>query len=148
MSSTFRKRLREYAVKQITEPGTHHRSDIARAFLEENPDLAELAMQELAESAVNRLIGDMCDESAVGPQATLFGGFPAAIAVGEGTVKAIEYCTAEDVEIGYQHRLQNIERARDKAQTYQESRDLFLANRRSDGETVGQVAKRLAEVAA
>lgn len=139
----FRTRLREFAVAEIGKPGQHPYAEIAARFLVENPLLAEEYMRQLAGVQVSRLVKDLCDEPADFGQPDLFGGFPAAITVSDGVVKASQNCTIDDLGAGLEYRRQNARRAQERMAAYVRSMQLFDGLRERDDETVGEVADRV-----
>lgn len=143
MSSDFRRQLRSYAVGEIGKPGQHNRAELAAAFLDEHQILADSFLRDLAERQVGALIKEMCDEDSNDAQLALFGGFPTAIAIGPGVVKAIKYCTLDDLGAGLIYREQNVLRAQKRLDSYVDSMKLFDSLRQRPDETVGEVAHRL-----
>lgn len=140
--SNFRKALRAHTADQLAQPGEHNRDEMAQAFLAEHADLAEIAMQRLVERQVGSLIKEMCDADPEQEMLAVFDGLPAAIATGPGSVKAIEYCTPEDLELGEQHRRDNITSARSRLARYRKGVTKYLTERQGD-ETVGATAERI-----
>lgn len=138
----FNRALRAYVTGALSEPGEHSRADLAQAFIAANPDLAQVMVARLAERQVGSLIKEMCDAEPDDQQMSLFAGLPAAIAVAPGAVKAIAHCLPEDIEIGEQHRKDNIASAREALTRYRRGKNAYLKARR-DGETVGDTATRL-----
>jgi len=140
----FNTALRTYVAETLAQPGEHSRSELAQSFLAQHPDLAGVRLVTLAQAQVDILIREMCDADSGDEQMAFFDGLPAAIAVAPGTVKAIEFCTPEDLEVGEQHRRDNITSAQDKLRRFQTGVRKYLKARMS-GETVGDTARRLAE---
>jgi hypothetical protein len=141
--STFSRRLREFAAAEIAKPGAHGRIELASRFLDEHADLAALFLRSLAEKQVASLIKDLCDEPTNEWQPDLFGGFPAAIVVEPGHVKATAHCTIQDLAAGLSYRKDNVTRAQDKLRAYVDAMALFENLRERDDETVGEVTARL-----
>ena len=139
----FRSRLREFAATEIGKPGSHSYAEIATRFLAEHPLLAEEYVRSLAERQVSQLVKDLCDEPADFGQPDLFGGFPAAITVADGEVKASQNCTIDDLGAGLEYRRQNVRRAQERMASYVRSMQLFDGLKERDDETVGEVAERV-----
>lgn len=140
--STFHKALRAFAVDLINQPGDHKRQEIADAFLDAHPELAKDYMRELAVKQVAAQIKDLCDASDADPL-PLFSGFPAAITVGPGVVKATRHCVLDDLGAGMEYRLENLRNARARAKAYGEAMTAFEGLRATEVETVGECADRL-----
>lgn len=140
--STFRKRLREFAAEEIAKPGEHKRQEIADQFLDDNPELAAEYVRELAAKKVAELIKEMCDEPEDDPL-PIFNGFPRAITIAPGVVKASEHCTLDDFGAGLDPRLKNIKDAQRRLESYKDSMALFETLRSGAAETLGQCSKRL-----
>jgi hypothetical protein len=140
--STFNKRLREYASDRINQPGEHKRLAIADAFLDENPELAHQYIRELASKKVADLIKAMCDEPEDNPL-PIFNGFPHAITVAPGVVKATANCNLDDLGAGLQYREENVRNARERLKEYADSMTRYEALRSSEVETVGECQDRL-----
>lgn len=140
--TSFRKRLREYAIGQISGEGEHKRTELAAAFLADNLDVAREYMQDLAERQIAELIKELCDEPAQDPL-PIFAGFPAAITVAPGVVKATENCTLNDLGIGLEYRRKNVSDAQRKLAEYGDAMARFEALRTREDETVGECAQRL-----
>lgn len=141
--STFSRRLREFAAAEIAKPGTHTRAELAQRFLDEHADLARTFIRGLAERRVADLIRDLCDEPTTEWQPDLFGGFPAAVVVEPGLVKATANCDLADLAAGEKNREENIRAASHKLRRYRASMASFEALRERDDETVGEVTARL-----
>lgn len=140
--STFHKTLRAFAVDLINQPGDHKRNEIADAFLDAYPELAREYMRELAVKQVAAQIKDVCDAAAADPL-PLFSGFPAAIAVGPGVVKATKHCVLNDLGAGLEYRMENLRNARARAKAYGQAMTAYEGLRASEVETVGECADRL-----
>lgn len=139
---SLRKMLREYLAERLTQPGEHKKAELAAAFLDDNADLAREYLRELAEKRVAELIKEFCDEQAPDPL-PLFSGFPAAIAVAPGVVKATANCDLDDLGAGLAYREENVRHAQDKLRDYRESMNRFELLRTSEAETVGECTERL-----
>ena len=139
---SLRKILRQYVAEQVAKPGEHKKAELAAAFLDEHADLAAEYLRELAEKRVAELIKEMCDEPDVDPL-PLFSGFPAAIAVAPGVVKATANCDLNDLGAGLGYREENVRHAQDKLRDYRESMNRFELMRATEAETVGECADRL-----
>lgn len=138
----FTKALREFAAGRIAEPGEHKRAEIAEAFLDENTELARSYMRELAGKHVAALIKELCDMPEADPL-PLFNGFPRAIAVAPGVVKATANCTLDDLGAGLEYRRDNVRHAQERLKAYGESMTRFEALRATETETVGECSDRL-----
>lgn len=139
---SLRKILREYVAEQIGQPGEHKKAELAAAFLDNHADLAAEYLRELAEKRVAELIKELCDEPVPDPL-PLFAGFPAAIAVAPGVVKATANCGLNDLAAGLEYRRQNVLHAQDRMEKYGESMARFELLRDDEAETVGECAERL-----
>lgn len=140
--TSFRKKLREYAAVEIEQPGEHKRTEIADAFLEAYPELAREYMRDLALKQIADLIKELCDEPEADPL-PLFSGFPAAITVSPGVVKATKHCTLNDLGAGLDYRRENVRHAQERLKAYAESMAKFELLRKAEDETVGDCAERL-----
>jgi hypothetical protein len=140
--TSFRQTLRAFAVDLISEPGEHKRAEIAATFLDEHADLAKDYIRELAERQIADLVKEMCDEPDQDPL-PIFGGFPSAITVGPGVVKATRHCTLNDLGAGLRYRAENVRHAQERLDAYRESMSRFDLLREGPDETVGEVADRL-----
>jgi hypothetical protein len=140
--STFNKRLREYATDRINQPGEHKRFEIAQEFLNEFPELTQEYVLELASRKVADLIKAMCDEPEDNPL-PIFNGFPHAITVAPGVVKATTNCTLDDLGAGLQYREENVKNARERLKAYSDSMHRYEALRTDEAETVGECQDRL-----
>lgn len=139
---SLRKMLRAYVAEQIAQPGEHKKAELAAAFLDEHTDAVRDYLRDLAERQVASLIKELCDEPEVDPL-PLFTGFPVAIAVAPGVVKATANCTLDDLGAGLTYREDNVRHALERLDAYRDSMAKFDALRRRDDETVGQCAERL-----
>lgn len=139
---SLRKMLREYVAEQIAQPGEHKKAELASAFLDENAELAREYLRELAEKRVAELIKELCDEPEADPL-PLFRGFPAAIAVAAGVVKATNNCTLDDLGAGLAYREENVRNAQERLAAYGDSMAKFELMRASEAETVGECSARL-----
>jgi len=139
---SLRKMLREYVAEQIAQPGEHKKAELAAAFLDENADAAREYLRELAERQIASLIKELCDEPEADPL-PLFTGFPVAIAVAPGVVKATANCTFDDLGAGLAYREENVRHAQERLNAYRDSMAKFDLMRRRDDETVGQCTERL-----
>lgn len=139
---SLRKQLRAYVAEQIAQPGEHKKAELAAAFLDEHSDLAREYMRDLAEKQVAGLIKDLCDESETDPL-PVFSGFPAAIAVAPGVVKATANCNLNDLGAGLEYRRQNLRHAQERLEAYGDSMTKFELLRQAEAETVGECADRL-----
>lgn len=142
--SEFHKQLRAFAVEEIGKPGKHKRREIAERFLDAFPDLAASHLQGLASDHIAKLIKAMCDEATADPL-PLFCGFPAAIVIAPGVVKATANCTLDDLGAGLSYREENVRNARDRLEAYGKSMTAFVALRVREDETVGECEKRVRE---
>jgi hypothetical protein len=140
--STLRKALRTYVAQQVAKPGEHKKAELAASFLDEHDELAREYMRELAERAVADLIKDLCDESDIDPL-PIFSGFPAAIAVAPGIVKATSNCLLDDLGVGMNNREENVQNAERKRRAFAESMARYEALRKDELETVGECTERL-----
>lgn len=140
--STFHKRLREFARDRINQPGEHKRQEIAEAFLDEFPELAQEYVRELASRKVADLIKEECDAPGADPL-PIFDGFPQAITVSPGVVKATVNCTLDDLGAGLQYREENVKHARERLKAYSDSMHRYEALRTAETETVGECQDRL-----
>lgn len=138
----FSKALRGFVAEQIAQPGEHKRVEMAAAFLDEHSEVAAEHLRDLAERSVARLIKELCDESEADPL-PIFSGFPMAIAVSPGVVKATINCTLADLGAGLAYRADNVRNAQDKLRAFRESMARFEALRTGDEETVGECTERL-----
>jgi len=140
----FNKQLRAFASDEISKPGEHKRRQIADKFLAAHPDLAHDYVLELASTQVAKLIKQMCDESGADPL-PLFSGFPAAIVIAPGVVKATANCTLDDLGAGLEYRKENLRHAQERFEEYGRSMAAFVSLRASESETVGECQARLRE---
>lgn len=140
--STFRKALREFASGQIAQPGEHKRHEIAQSFLDEHPTLAAEYVRELASKQVAELIKELCEESEADPL-PIFAGFPLAISIMPGIVKATAQCLLDDLGAGLVAREKNIGDAMRSRDRYRDSMNAYEMLRASEAETVGECAGRL-----
>lgn len=138
----FHQQLRAFALDEITKPGEHKRREIADKFLAAHPDLAHEYALELASNQVAKLIKQMCDESGV-EVLPIFSGFPAAIVIAPGVVKATANCTLDDLGAGLAYRRENLRHAQERFEEYGRSMAAFVSLRVSDTETVGECEARL-----
>lgn len=145
--TAFSKTLRTFALDQIGTPGEHKPAQIAAEFLDRNPDLAREYIRELAERRVAELVKDLCDEPAQDPL-PLFSGFPAAITVAPGVVKAIDHCNLDDLGAGLAYRADNVRNAQKRLEEYRLSMAKFDMLRERPDETVGELSQRLRDSAA
>lgn len=139
---SLRKLLREYLADQLAEPGEHKKTELAAAFLDEHADQAQAYLRELAERQVAELIKELCDQPEQDPL-PIFAGFPQAIAVAPGVVKATRNCTLDDLGAGLEYRVQNLEHVRQKFEGYRDAMLRFDQLRASETETVGECTDRL-----
>ncbi len=138
----FHKALRAYATGQIAQPGEHKRQEIADGFLDDNPELAREWMRALASKQIAELIKGLCDQPEADPL-PLFSGFPAAIAIAPGVVKATQHCTLDDLGAGLAYRQENVRNARERLKAYGEAMAAFESLRANESETVGECSERL-----
>lgn len=142
--SRFHKTLRAYAADQIAKPGEHKRQEIADRFLDDNPEIAHEFMRALASKQIAELIKSLCDEPEADPL-PIFSGFPAAITVADGVVKATEHCVLGDLGAGLENRNENVRHALKKLEAYRDSMAAYESLRGAEDETVGECTKRLRE---
>lgn len=142
-SNPFRQRLREYVAESVAKPGEHRYAELAEQFLADNPELARSYLNDLARTAVAKLTKELCEDSPTDKQMSIFGGFPTAIAIADGVVKATRNCVLNDLGAGLAYRQDNVDRARERLKSYADSMQLYEALRSSDEETVGEVADRV-----
>ena len=140
--TTFRKSLNAYVDEILATDGEHKRAEIAEAFLDANPELALQEMRHLAERQVDSIIKARCNEEPSEQIALYFDGLPAAVAVAPGVVKAIEFCTPEDIAVGKSSREDNIRDARARLRRYAQGAGRYLTQRKGS-ETVGETQRRL-----
>lgn len=140
--TTFHKALRAFAAEKIAEPGDHKRREIADAFLDANPELAHEYVRDLAGRKVADLIKELCDERTADPL-PLFSGFPVAITVSPGVVKASDQCDLNDLGAGLAYRHENVQHAQKKLDAYRSSMAAFESLRASEVETLGECQERL-----
>lgn len=139
---SLRKKLREYAAEQIGQPGEHKKAEIASAFIDEYGDFIAEYTRELVERYIQSLIKELSDEPQDDPL-PLFNGFPTAIAVAPGVVKATVNCNLDDLGAGLQYRAENIRHAQERMDAYRNSMAAFVSVRSSEDETVGECQERL-----
>lgn len=139
---SLRKELRAYVAGELAKPGEHKKAELAASFLDDHRQLAIQYMRELAERQVAELIKELCDEPDADPL-PLFSGFPAAIAVAPGVVKATVNCNLNDLAAGLEYRRQNVQHALQRFEEYGDSMAKFELMRSSETETVGECAERL-----
>lgn len=139
---SLRKLLREYVAGQIGQPGEHKKSELASAFLDEHDEEARQYMRDLAERQIAELIKELCDEPDEDPL-PIFSGFPRAIAIAPGVVKATTNCTLDDLGTGLQYRQENVDNAQRRLRQYMQSMARFEILRENDAETVGECTERL-----
>lgn len=142
--STFHKTLRAFASEEIAKPGEHKRQEIAEAFMDAFPELARDYMRELAGKHINDLIKSQCDLPEADPL-PLFSGFPSAITVAPGVVKATKNCTFDDLGAGLDYRQENVRNAQERLEAYKDSMAAFVSMRKTETETVGECSDRLRE---
>lgn len=139
---SLRKLLRAYLADQLGVPGEHKKAELAAAFLDEHAAEAAAYLRELAERQVAELIKEFCDEPEQEPL-PMFAGFPSAIAVAPGVVKATRHCTLDDLGAGLAYRADNVLHAQRRLDEYRESMSRFELLRNSETETVGDCSDRL-----
>ncbi len=139
---SLRKMLREYVAEQIAQPGEHKKAELAAAFLDDHAAEAAEYLRELAERQIASLIKELCDEPDADPL-PLFSGFPVAISVAPGVVKATSNCTLDDLGAGLAARDDNIRHAIKSRDEYRESMNRFELLRTAETETVGECTERL-----
>lgn len=139
---SLRKKLREYAAEQIAQPGEHKKAEIASAFIDEHTDYIAEYTRELVERYIQGPIKELSDEPQDNPL-PLFSGFPTAIAVAPGVVKAAINCNLDDLGAGLQYRSENVRHAQERLDAYRNSMGAFVAMRTSEAETVGECQERL-----
>jgi hypothetical protein len=139
---SLRKKLREFAAEQIAQPGEHKKAEIASSFIDEHTDYIAEYTRELVERYIQGLIKELSDEPQ-GDPLPLFSGFPTAIAVAPGVVKATTNCNLDDLGAGLQYRSENVRHAQDRLDAYRNSMAAFVAMRTGEADTVGEVQDRL-----
>lgn len=139
---SLRKKFREFATGVIAQPGEHKKAEIAAAFLDEHADVVAEYTRELLERYVTGLVKDLSDEPQDDPL-PLFSGFPQAIAVAPGVVKATANCNLDDLGAGLQYRAENIRHAQERFDAYRNSMTAYVSVRTSEAETVGECQDRL-----
>lgn len=77
-------------------------------------------------------------------QGVLFSGLPAAVTVADGRTKPVRACTWDDLQIGRQYKIENIDFAREALRLYDEDLALLSDVMAGTGLTVGDAAQRIA----
>lgn len=139
---SLRKKFREFAAEQIAQPGEHKKAEIASAFIDEHSEFIADYTRELLERYMTGLVKELSDEPQDDPL-PLFNGFPTAIAVAPGVVKATTNCNLDDLGAGLQYRSENVRHAQDRLDAYRRSMAAFVAMRTAEAETVGECQDRL-----